>query len=249
MKSPAIVKTVVFVLLALAAGWLAPPIGAQDKSQLTAEVAIVSDYVIRGFSRTAAEPAVQAGFGYRHRSGLIVGAWASTVQFDYDEFFAENTREVELQVFAGYSTTLRRGWTGSALFVRYQYPDVDQAVDKSYHEFNVSLYYRDLFSVAMAYSPGFLGGADSGLFVEISGRYPLAYGLDLSVGIGRAEVELGTADGYGYGHVAIGRSFGRVSTSLGYYHSNAVSFPRWGDVADDNWAFVVSTQLPWKRRD
>jgi uncharacterized protein (TIGR02001 family) len=49
---------------------------AQDWS---AELAIVTDYVDRGISNSAGEPALQAGLAHAVGSGFTLGGWASTV--------------------------------------------------------------------------------------------------------------------------------------------------------------------------
>ena len=234
-------------LFVVATALLAGPVRAQADS-LSAEVAIASDYIFRGFSRTGGELAVQAGFNYQLRSGFVAGAWASQVRFDYDDDLAKNLRRFEFQAFAGYAWTLGRGWSGSALLVRYQYPDADAAVARSYTEANFQVYYRELISLTVAYTPGFLRADDSGLFVELSGRYPLAGGFELSTGIGRGELDLDDESGYTYGHIAIGRTLarpaGRLSIDLGYYHSDAPAFPRWGEAVDGDWSLVFSARLP-----
>ena len=231
-------------LLTLASGLVLGRAFATEAGGLSAEIAVASDYVFRGFSRTASEPALQAGLRYRHRKGLVAGAWASTVRFDYDGQFADNVRRLELLAFSGYAATFKRGWSGSALLVRYQYPEADQEVDKSYTEANFSIYYRELFSLTVAYTPGFLRSDQSGFFVELSGRYPLTRRFDLSAGIGRGELDLADDTGYTYGHIVVGRGAGRFVIDLGYYLSDAPEFPRWGEVADGNWALVVSARIP-----
>ncbi len=228
-------------LLALAAAFAPPPVARAG--DLSAEVALASDYVFRGFSRTGSEPALQAGFRYQHRGGLFAGAWASTVRFDYDHF-ADRQRRLELHAFAGYAATLKRGWSGSALLVHYHYPDADRPVDMSYTEASLNLYFRDLVSVTVACTPDFLSSGRSGVFAELAGRYPLPRGVELSAGIGRAELDVSDETGYTYGHLAVGRSAGRFGIDLGYYLSGARDVPNWGEVADGSWALVVSARLP-----
>ncbi|MEM7585709.1 MAG: TorF family putative porin [Acidobacteriota bacterium] len=238
-------KSRLIAALILACNALTVPAYAQQSERFTAEVVVVSDYVLRGFSRSTSESAVQLGLAYRLPSGFVAGGWASTVRFESNAGVPDE-REVELQGYLGFGRSLGRGWSASALFVRYEFPDAG-GVDNGYHEFSTSLYFRELAAVTVSYTPQYLGGAASGVFVELSGRYPLASGFDLSAGLGHSELDFGATntDTYTYGHVAVGRSLGRVNMSLGYYFSNAQAYPRWGQVADDNWAFVISTRLPW----
>ncbi|MEM7354961.1 MAG: TorF family putative porin [Acidobacteriota bacterium] len=233
--------------LVLASSLVASSASAQQISAWQAEVGAASDYIFRGFSRSDGEPALQVGLRYLHRSGFFAGGWASTVRFDYDGDFADDTRRFELQAFAGYSTSFGPDWSGSAQVVRYLYPDTDPAVDRSYGEASLTLFFRDLLSVAVAYTPGFLRSNRSGTFFELSGRYPLPRSFELSAGLGRGEVDLGAVDGFTYGHLAVSRPIGRPAArfhvDLGYYHSDAPEFPRWGAAIDGNWALVVSKQF------
>jgi len=237
-------KSVCFCLWVLV--WIAPARAAvaEDINDLSAEVSLVSDYVFRGFSRSSVAPALQAGLGFQHRSGFIAGAWASTVRFDYDDDFAVEPRRVELQTFVGYTKNLGPSWSGSVRLARYEYPGAGREVDRSYNETSVSLYFRELVSIHVAYTPGFLRSNRSGFFIELAGRYPLPHGFEISAGFGRGEVPLGDVSGFTYGHAAFGWASERFGLDLGYYLSDAPDFPRWGEVADGNLAFIFSTRLP-----
>ena len=63
----------------LAAGLLAAPMLAN--AEISANVALTSDYVWRGVSQTLEDPAIQGGFDYAHDSGFAAGVWASNVDF------------------------------------------------------------------------------------------------------------------------------------------------------------------------
>jgi len=58
---------------------------AQDSPHtFTANVGLFSEYIFRGVSQTAGQPAVQGGFDYAHASGLYAGTWASNVSWLQD---------------------------------------------------------------------------------------------------------------------------------------------------------------------
>ncbi|MFQ5534055.1 MAG: TorF family putative porin [Sphingomonadales bacterium] len=63
---------------------------------LTATVAVTSDYVYRGLSLTRSDPAVQAGLDYALENGAYLGAWGSNVDFTDGD-------DVEIDLYAGYS--------------------------------------------------------------------------------------------------------------------------------------------------
>lgn len=64
-------------LAALAAGLGAPPVEAA----VSANTALVSEYVFRGYTQTAENPALQAGAEASAEMGLYLGGWASNVEF------------------------------------------------------------------------------------------------------------------------------------------------------------------------
>ena len=225
---------------------LAPWGGAQSASDdgppaLQAEVTVVSDYVFRGYSRSEGDPALQAGLRYQHRSGFFVGGWASTVRFAYDDMMGD-PRRVEVRGSAGYARLAGQNWFWNALVVRYEFPGSDDRLDTSYTEVQVSAQYRELVSTTIAYSSSYLG-RDSGLFGEVTAGYPLPFKLDLSVGIGYADLDPSSANHF-YGHVELGRTFGPISLNLGYYDSDGVPIPPWGEVVDGRGVLGITAVFP-----
>lgn len=88
-----------------------------DSFQASAGVALTTDYVWRGVSQTNNEPAIQGSFDLSHDSGLYIGAWASSFEF-------ETQASMELDVYAGFSREVDLG--GIALtydlgWLRYEY--------------------------------------------------------------------------------------------------------------------------------
>ncbi len=231
-------------MLALAlATWGGAQAASDDRSRaLQAEVTVTSDYVFRGYSRSEGDPALQAGLRYRHRSGFFVGGWASTVRFAFDDRFGD-PRRAEVRGFTGYARPVGRNWLWNALVVRYEFPDSDDRIDTSYTEFQASAQYRELVSTTIAYTSSYLGHDGSGLFVEVTAGYPLPLKLDLSVGIGYAELDPSSVSHF-YGHAELGRTFGPISVNLGYYDSDAVPIPPWGEVVEGSWVVSLTARFP-----
>jgi len=165
------------------------------------------------------------------------------VYFPADEGSA-NERRVELHGFAGYSAPLTEDWSLSAFLLRYEYPGASADVDESYSEAEVSLVYRGMFQASLAYTPDVLASGFPGLFVEVSGRYPLTRLVDLSGGIGRAELDTPFDTSYTYGHLGVGWSHRGFDLELGYYLADSRPIPRWGEVADGRWALSLSARFP-----
>ena len=227
--------------LMVAATLAAVPSPAAGSWQATATVA--TDYVFRGFSRSASAAALQAGLRYQHPSGFGAGFWGSTVNFPADEGSA-NERRVELHAFAGYSAPLTENWSLSAFLLRYEYPGASADVDESYSEAELSLVYRGVFQASLAYTPDVLATGFSGLFAEVSGRHALSRLVDLSGGIGRAELDTPFPTSYSYGHLGVGWSRHGLDLELGYYRSDSRPIPRWGGVADGSLVFSLSARFP-----
>ena len=94
-----------------------------DSFEASASVALTTDYMWRGISQTNNEPAIQGSFDLAHESGLYIGAWASSYEF-------ENEASMELDVYAGFSRDVDLG--GIALnydlgWLRYEYTSASDA--------------------------------------------------------------------------------------------------------------------------
>ena len=67
-------------------------------AELSANVAVTSDYIWHGVSQTNERPALQAGVEYAHESGFYIGTWGSNV--DFAEDVADPAR-VEIDLYGG----------------------------------------------------------------------------------------------------------------------------------------------------
>ena len=102
----------------------APPSGIE----LSGNVAIVSDYRFRGVSLSGGDPAIQGGIDLAHQSGFYAGTWASSI--DGGDAFGE----MELDLYAGYSTGIGNGLTLDAGLLYYVYPTGDDGSETDYFE-------------------------------------------------------------------------------------------------------------------
>jgi uncharacterized protein (TIGR02001 family) len=92
------------LLTAATAALTAPaaPLLAQDSPHtLTANVGLFSEYIFRGVTQTAGDPAIQGGFDYGHSSGLYVGTWASNVSWLKD-FGTYSSSSLEWDFYGGF---------------------------------------------------------------------------------------------------------------------------------------------------
>jgi len=94
-----------------------PPVAATSTAwPITANVALTSDYISRGFTQTWGRPALQGGFDYVNPNGLYLGTWLSSLSgTEY------RGGSVEWDLYGGYSSTVGPlGYTVGAYY--YAYP-------------------------------------------------------------------------------------------------------------------------------
>jgi uncharacterized protein (TIGR02001 family) len=92
---------------------------AQDDLSISGSVAVTSDYRYRGISQNQENFALQGSVNVEHASGLYVGFWGSTVDFDTAVSDGPNQ---EIDLYAGYKTQLSDGVSLDAGLMYYWYP-------------------------------------------------------------------------------------------------------------------------------
>src|SRR5690554_4698494 len=118
-------------------------------AEVSGNVALTTDYIFRGISQSDEQPAIQGGFDYVHDSGLFVGTWGSTVDFDDDD-----QASMELDYYAGYGGEV--GDLGYELsYTYYDYPGASRA-NYDYQELGAKLTYQWL-SAGLIFSDDFFG--------------------------------------------------------------------------------------------
>jgi len=188
----------------IAAGLLA----TTAQAEVTANVAMSSDYMFRGISQTDSTAAISGGFDYSHDNGFYAGVWASNV----DENFFPGAN-VEIDTYFGYAGG-SDNWSYDVGFLRYNYPGVKNS-DANTNEYYGSVGYD--FGVAsvtagLAYSSDFFGLDDSEYY---------SLGVDVPVGDYSVAFAYGNqdADASGvqdYDHFSLGVSGELTSVALGW---------------------------------
>ncbi len=122
---------------ACAALTTAPAFAQEEESEssieVTANVALTSEYRFRGVDLSGGELAVQGGFDVAHESGFYVGTWASSL----DETTV-GYGSTELDIYGGWSGDLSEGVSADVGVIRYMYPDAGLG-DFDYTEFYASV--------------------------------------------------------------------------------------------------------------
>lgn len=185
----------VFGSVVLGVGLLmAAPAMAQERSSLSGNVALTSDYVFRGISQTGGNPAVQGGADYTH-GPFYVGAWASNI--DFEELGAGSG--IELDLYGGVRhnvgpVTLDAGVIG------YFYPGVrdiqagggvEGELDYFEGYLKATASPTDAWSVGAAiyYSPEFSGETGSAYYAEANTAYAVNDAISLSGAIGLQSID------------------------------------------------------------
>ena len=166
-------------------------LGAMEESpdvsgfQLKGTVAVVSNYIRRGFSQTDDGPALQGGVGLRHETGFLLGMWGSNVDFnDPDD------THFEMNYYAGLAQEWRNGFGMDIGTIFYVYPDAPGALDYDYHEFYLGVGYRLMdarLKVKYSYAEDFFGVGDkSASYIETNVSYALPYKITLHAHAGHS---------------------------------------------------------------
>jgi uncharacterized protein (TIGR02001 family) len=85
---------------------------------LSYNAGLVTDYRYRGISQTREKAALQGGVDFAHKSGLYLGAWASTIKWIKDN---DVKGPVELDLYGGYKGELTKDIAYDVGYLRYQY--------------------------------------------------------------------------------------------------------------------------------
>ncbi len=163
-------------------------------AEITANVALTTDYVWRGISQNQEDPALQGGFDYSHESGFYAGIWGSNVNF--------GGASTELDLYAGWGTELSNGVGLDFGIIRYAYVGSDIASDNDFTEYYAGISYA-----------GF--GFNYSFGDEFGDQYELSYGYDfenvsLAAAYGNYDVNDDGND-YDYYSLGVSGSFGGKS--------------------------------------
>ena len=145
------------------------------QAELSANVAITTDYSFRGISQNDEAMAIQGGFDYAHENGFYAGVWASNVD---DSFFAGSS--IELDTYAG--------WSGDAGpvsldvgYLRYNYPDSDASDPLIGYETDTDEFHIGVSKDFGTVSAGFTYYYSPDFFDVGNGSY-FDFGVDIPVG-------------------------------------------------------------------
>lgn len=96
--------------------------------------AVTNDYVFRGFSQSAENPALQAGVDVTYK-WFYIGAWGSGIDFGKDPGPSRDVAHVELDLYAGIKPTLGR-FNFDFGVIYYTYPRARDSGTGAFQELN-----------------------------------------------------------------------------------------------------------------
>ena len=198
---------------ALAATALAGVV-TEARAEISANVALVSDYRFRGISQSNENPALQGGFDYSFENGFYLGTWGSSVNFDSDEVF---NGSLELDFYGGWGTDIGENSTIDLGYIYYAYPDDDGGLVGNYQEIYVNYGWRDL-SLGAAYSDDYYG--ESGKFWYLQANYDWSFAEDWSLSLHVGYNDFGediflSSDKGHYTDYSVGLNWSVVGVDLG----------------------------------
>lgn len=161
---------------------------ADDKAfTYSGNVALTTDYILRGVSQTQHRPAIQGGLEIDHASGLYAGIWGSNVNW-VEALNLESGNSLELDVYGGYRGSVKD--IGYDLgVVTYRYPGTDlPGPTPNTTEAYIGLNWKMLsLKYNYAVSQYFVGWTDStgtkdsrgSSYIDLTGNFDLTHGWTL----------------------------------------------------------------------
>ena len=229
----------------LLAGTTATAVQAFD---LSANVALVSDYRFRGISQTDTNAAIQGGFDAAFEPGFYLGTWASSVDFGDIDDGSGSYGTMEIDYYTGWAGPI--GDTDFAIDVGYAYyaypgDTVDPTGD--YGEFYIKPSWKDL-AFSVYYSDDFY--AETGEAWYYGADYSLGFLEDFSIGFhaGYSDFEdeflTDNADSYTDYSVTLGYSFKGVDFSVAWVGTDLDDTECFdSNLCDDTAVFSISKSL------
>ena len=209
------------VSLTMAGGLLSAfPAAAADVS---GSIAITTDYIYRGQSHSAGQPAAQAGIQF-HSSGWNAGLWGSSVDFQNG---AGGAYELDLQ--AGYTWQLNQDWSMQLGVVHYAYLD-DRDTGYDYDEVTASISYQQRATASVSWSPntskrtyqGFVWDQQA-LAYELSLLQPLHSRWSAYAGLGYYDLNDLVDTGYWYWSAGLAFTWQNVQVDVLHIDSDSTA--------------------------
>lgn len=228
------------ITLVLCAAFAAPSF-AEDvpTHNFSANIGVVSDYILRGISQSQHKPALQSGVDYAHSSGFYTGLWGSTVEWvDRSDYVYQKDNQVELDIYGGYKGSVG-DFSFDAGLVRYFYPgefnqpssaQAQNPVTANTTEAYLSLGWKFInLKYNRAITKNFVGwgGTDSEArskgsdYIDLTTTYPLTDKINLIAHIGHQNVRNNSYANYTDWKLGVNMDTGYGIVGLAYTDTSA----------------------------
>jgi uncharacterized protein (TIGR02001 family) len=158
-----------------------PLVATAAHAELTANLALTSDYIFRGISNSNRKPALQGGIDYAHASGWYAGGWASSVDFNDG-----GEARVEVDGYLGHAGSAGKlswnvGW------LAYVYPGASQSLQYDSQKLLTGVQYDLTVAVIGLYIDRVRNvfGSGPATYLETSLVVPLRADVSLDMRLGR----------------------------------------------------------------
>jgi uncharacterized protein (TIGR02001 family) len=239
----ALFRSAVVIAALAGAGSFALPQGCPAQMKIGGSVAIVSDYVYRGYSRSGGDPALQAGVQWSDRRWAM-GAWASTVEL------LPHSRSAEFDIYLHRRMELSDNLTAGIGATWHSFPDDPRPVSYEYGELAASLNWRQRLHLEVAWAPDLTlyspySGPQhhrSSWTTELTLAQPLHWGVSGFIGVGHFSAPQLRGAGYSFGSLGFSRDLGRWHAELSYFRNGGDAGSVRGYGADGG---PVAATLAW----
>ena len=162
-------------------------VSTASHAEFSANAALTSDYIWRGISQSANDPAIQLGLDYSHESGLYAGVWGSNVDWwETGDAGVDNGEDIEVDIYGGYSSKFDFGMAYDVGFIHYAYYDTN-TTDPDFTELYAGMNFNVAVvnvSMKLSYADNFANSGDRAWYLEagLSAALPKDYTLTLRGG-------------------------------------------------------------------
>lgn len=212
---------------------------------LDAHLAVASDYVVHGVSRSLGAPTLQADIGWR-RSRWSLGVSAATMNLNPGPGPVR-----ELGLYVGRSLLQSRDWSLAGSLAAWRYGGRIPGLDYDYDEARVQLAWRGRLRLDLAWSPNYSVGTRLGVAREARSLetalaivQPVSRALSLTAGAGHFAIGGALERDFWYWSAGATLTGARLSTALLWTGSEPVTRNMFSSrSADDRVVATVSLRL------
>lgn len=194
--------------------------------ELSGNVALVSDYVWRGWSQSFKKPAIQGGLELSHPLGLYIGTALSNVRFVPKGAISDGA-SLEADYYGGFRYEYLKGNTVDLGLIQYSYPGAVTKYD--FTEFYVKANY-DFLTAGYYYTNEYFNEGGKAHYFTVGASYALpTFNLDalkditISANIGRSQFTDHKSNNYTDWSIGVSKDFAGLSFALTYTDTNVDS--------------------------